>query len=433
MITLFTDPILKGPTMCAMLMCFACALVGVMTFIRKESLLGETLSHSTYPGIMVASLFMSMTSTKSFILWGIFGALTTSLLSLLLLRYAKQSLKMRSDSALCFVLALFFGLGLIFSSYLQNVNSSIYKQARVFLFGQTATIPDSYFMLCLALALTALFLIFFFYKAIQIVNLDPIFSKTVGLNPFWVEMLSYLLLILVIGVGVRTIGLFLISGMLIGPAIAARQWTSRLNRMFIIAAAVGLLSGPLGIYISVKASEMTQNSLSFPTGPTILMVNAFIASLSLIFAPKRGWVMRTLRILKFRKRCNEENILKSLWHFKQKGQRVVTDKTVLAFQGISKVHFYLLTAYLNFKGELIKSSGKLSLTEKGTQKARRIVRMHRLWELYLVHIGVGKEKVHHNAEEMEHIITPEIEKQLLKLMKNPLYDPHNKPIPAGGA
>lgn len=432
MIFLFTDPILKGPTTCAMLMCFACALVGVIAFVRKESLLGETLSHSTYPGIMVAALIMCLSPAKSFILWGVFGALSTSLFSLLLLRYTKQSLKMKSDSALSFVLTFFFGLGLVFSSYLQNVNSSLYKQARVFLFGQTATIPDSYFMLCLGLAITALLLIFFFYKAIQIVNLDPIFSKTVGLNPFWVEMLSYFLLILVIGVGVRTIGLFLISGMLIGPAIAARQWTSKLSNMFIIAAGIGLLSGPLGIYISVKASEMTQGSLSFPSGPTILVVNAAIAFLSLIFAPKKGWAMRTLRIFRFKKRCNEENILKSLWHFKQKGQRVVTDQTVLAFQGISKIHFYLLTAYLNFKGELIKSSGKLSLTERGSLKAKRIVRMHRLWELYLVHIGVGKEKVHHNAEEMEHIITPEIEKQLLKLMKNPLYDPHNKPIPSGG-
>ena len=71
----------------------------------------------------------------------------------------------------------------------------------------------------------------------------------------------------------------------------------------------------------------------------------------------------------------------------------------------------------------------MHLTEKGDRKAAHIVRMHRLWELYLVHIGVGKEKVHHNAEEMEHIITPQIEAQLLKIMNNPTRDPHNSPIP----
>jgi manganese/zinc/iron transport system permease protein len=61
---------------------------------------------------------------------------------------------------------------------------------------------------------------------------------------------------------------------------------------------------------------------------------------------------------------------------------------------------------------------------------RKLVRLHRLWELYLVeHCGVPKERVHPKAEEMEHILTPSIEKELLLLLGNPSHDPHQQPIP----
>ena len=60
----------------------------------------------------------------------------------------------------------------------------------------------------------------------------------------------------------------------------------------------------------------------------------------------------------------------------------------------------------------------------------RIVRLHRLWELYLVnYLGMGAQKVHANAEEMEHILTPAMEQELTQLLKDPKVDPHQQPIP----
>ena len=65
------------------------------------------------------------------------------------------------------------------------------------------------------------------------------------------------------------------------------------------------------------------------------------------------------------------------------------------------------------------------------REAKKLVRLHRLWEVYLVHMGQAKERVHHNAEEMEHLLTDEIEQQLQKLLDNPRVDPHQQPIPRG--
>ena len=76
------------------------------------------------------------------------------------------------------------------------------------------------------------------------------------------------------------------------------------------------------------------------------------------------------------------------------------------------------------------SRGKIVLTFEGVQRAEHLVRLHRLWELYLVVcLKVDEERVHHSAEEMEHILTPNLEERLTALLNHPQKDPHQKPIP----
>lgn len=73
---------------------------------------------------------------------------------------------------------------------------------------------------------------------------------------------------------------------------------------------------------------------------------------------------------------------------------------------------------------------RYSLTPDGVTKATSIIRLHRLWEVYLTdQLGVQAEKVHRSAEEIEHILTPELEERLTRLLSNPQSDPHQQPIP----
>lgn len=76
------------------------------------------------------------------------------------------------------------------------------------------------------------------------------------------------------------------------------------------------------------------------------------------------------------------------------------------------------------------SPSTYKLTKEGRLRAGKIIRFHRLWEVYLAnYVGVGHERVHRNAEEMEHIITPELEQELTLLLNDPKLDPHAQPIP----
>ena len=71
-----------------------------------------------------------------------------------------------------------------------------------------------------------------------------------------------------------------------------------------------------------------------------------------------------------------------------------------------------------------------ALTDLGRSEGRRVVRLHRLWELYLTErLGMAADHIHPGAETMEHVITPEIEDLLVKELGNPELDPHQSPIP----
>jgi manganese/zinc/iron transport system permease protein len=79
---------------------------------------------------------------------------------------------------------------------------------------------------------------------------------------------------------------------------------------------------------------------------------------------------------------------------------------------------------------IIKDHDSYRLTDEGLVQSKRIVRLHRLWELFLnKRLGLAPDHVHPDAEVIEHLITPELEEILVKDLGDPAMDPHNQQIP----
>jgi manganese/zinc/iron transport system permease protein len=232
----------------------------------------------------------------------------------------------------------------------------------------------------------------------------------------------------------RSVGVVLMSAMLVAPAAAARQYTNKFSRMFPIAALFGTLSGFLGNYFSSEISRYLNwknpaAPLGLPTGPMIVMIASLLCLLSLLFAPEKGMILRFFRLARFRYKCLCENLLKAIWRFG--GKEPVTFELIEKYQTISPLYLRFILWRLTKNGwieKILPDSYRLTLD--GKVWANKIVRLHRLWEVYLVeYLGLGVERVHRSAEEMEHIITPELEKELTLLLKDPKVDPHHQPIP----
>ena len=413
----FTDPILRAPTIGCILMCLAASLTGVVLLFQRKLLVSETISHAAYPGAIGGIFLLSVLGVEferfSFIAV-LMGALISSWLGLQAIRWLERKWKIHSDAALCFVLAVFFGTGVLLASGLQQVQPMWAQQGHILLFGQAATLTDEHMILYGIMSLSCLAFIFFAFRPLQAILFDRAFAKSMGIRIRLIERIFFVLLLISIVAGIRSVGVILISGMLIAPAVAARQFSNQLKTVFCLAAIFGALSGWIGSILSAKCS--------LPTGPVIILVGASFAVIGLLGSPKRGVLFRLSRQAMFRLRCMEENVLKGLWKKQMDRHELKRHYPSLLF---------LVLPRLVRHGWIIKTAeGDFILTGDGRKKSAAIVRLHRLWELYLTEqMGRDPQRVHTSAEEMEHVLTPEIEERLTKLLSHPQTDPHSQPIP----
>lgn len=434
----FVDPVLRAPTIGSMFMCMSAALIGVIAFLRKESLIGESLSHAAYPGVILGILFSGVflhnESDKWLFSFSILaGAFLSSLLGLWCIHTLVRKFRVASDAALCFILSSFFGIGLTLASRIQFTYSQLYQQMQIYLYGQAATMRDIHILIYFILSVAVIAVVSLFYKEIQVISFDRNYARTLGIPVRHIDTIVFIFITLAVVIGIRSVGIVLMSAMLIAPAIAARQFTHRLSGMFVISAFFGLASGFFGNFFSFELSEYFRNNsikIALPTGPMIVLVASFICLFSLFFSPSRGYFIRLLRMMHFRSKCIGENLLKTLWRSGPNSELSIQQLAV--YQCTSSFYLRWLLFRLSQNGWLERTKNNCyRLTTDGYQKAAHIVRLHRLWEVYLVdYLGIGIERVHKSAEEMEHIITPELEEILNGLLNNPKEDPHHQPIPS---
>lgn len=435
----FTDPILRAPTIGCMLMCLAASLMGVVVLLRKQSLIGEALSHAAYPGIILGvlaagTLGMQEIEELSLALLTLVGAFLTASLGVWTIHLLEKRMRVPSDAALCFVLSTFFGVGLTVTSEVQFTYTTLYKQVLTYLYGQAATMTDIHIVIYGGLAFGILLVIFFLYKELQAITFDRQYAKSLGVRVRAIDTLLFGLVALAVIIGIRSVGVVLMSAMLIAPAVAARQFTHRLSVLFVLAACFGMISGFFGNYFSVVFTETLAQSypharIILPTGPMIVIVASTICLFALLFAPERGLLVRLWRVAYFRYVCICENILKAMWRIGP--QATIHLNQIAKYQATSKFYLKFLLWRMQHNGWIERETDHVyHLTVDGQHRAAKIVRLHRLWEVYLAsYLGVPGERVHRNAEEMEHIITPELEQELTLLLKDPKQDPHHQPIP----
>lgn len=440
MLSLFLDPILRAPLIGSMLMCFSAAFIGGVVFLRKQSLVGEALSHAAYPGVILGMLCAGISSfipeeSEGWVTLALMvGASLTAYAGLWVIHWMERTLRIRTDSALCFVLATFFGVGLTLASYLQFLFPGLYRKGQAYLYGQAATMTDVNIYIYGFFALISIVVLSVFAKELQTVIFSSEYAKSIGIPVKLIQNCIMLLLLLAVVIGIRSVGVVLMSAMLIAPASSARQFTNRFMPMLWLSGCFGMISAFLGVLfsdgISHHLSQLYPGArLSIPTGPMIVLVASSICLLALFFAPERGIIRRIIRIGRFRFRCLCENMLKAIW--RHSPDQPMSWQAIAKTQPDDRLLLWMARTHLVRSGWLESAAqDQYQLTSDGKLRAARIVRLHRLWEVYLAnYLGVGAERVHKNAEEMEHILNPELEKELTRLLKDPLEDPHHQKIP----
>ncbi len=397
------------------------SVVGAFSYLKGQSLVGDAIAHALLPGVVLAFILGGIRNSSFLIL----GALISGLLAHYGIGYIENKTKLKSDTAVSLVLSTFFGFGIMLMSYIQRTGQGQQAGLERFLLGKAAAITMQDIYIFSALALVLIVGVGLFYKGFQLMTFNEDFAHAIGLPMPLIRFTFTVLTVLAITIGIQTVGVVLMAALLITPSAAARVWTNSLPAMLALAASFAGVAAVMGTYISSVLPKM-------PTGPWVVLVLAFFGFSSLLFAPKRGWFSKQRRAKANQRKTIRENVLKLL--FQQEEQRgLPTLLSIEEMQGIREMRLDRLTSTLKeLKNRLliIDHGGSYGLTELGRGEGRRVVRLHRLWELYLTErLGMAADHIHPQAETMEHVITPEIEELLVKELGNPEVDPHQSPIP----
>ena len=408
----------------------AAGLIGSFLLLRKQSLLGDALSHATLPGIGIAFALMSALGMNAKSLPGLLaGATITGLLGILLVLAIKRTTRLKEDAAMGIVLSVFFGLGVSILRMIQKIPSQSSAGLESFIYGKPASmIASDRLFIIVVLAITT-FACLLLLKEFTLLCFDVNFASTEGWPTLTLDILLMALVTAVTVIGLQAVGLILIIAFLITPATAARFWTNNLGHMLWLAAIIGAISGWLGASVSALLPK-------FPAGAIIVISAAVIFLISMVFGRARGVLPRFLRHLDLQRKVGRQHILRSTYEILEKTQEAHPIQNLPIPVNLLRKHRYWS------KGELAKvirqarsedhierrPTGEICLSESGFGEASRITRNHRLWELYLIkHADIAPSHVDRDADMVEHLLGAEIVRQLeaeLDLEKPVVESPH---------
>jgi manganese/zinc/iron transport system permease protein len=299
---LFSDYTLRTVALGAAILGAVSGILGSFAVLRKQSLLGDAVSHAALPGIVGA--FMLTGSKAPLVL--IVGAGVAGWVSTLVVAGVVTTTRVKYDSALGLVLSVFFGLGLMMLTFLQKQPEAAQAGLENFLFGQAAALVTEDVVTMAVLAAVVTGAVVLFWKQFKIVSFDPEFGRTLGFRVRGIDLLLTALLVVAISIGLQTVGVVLMSAMVVAPAAAARQWTDRLGPMVVLAALFGALAGMVGAVTSSSADRI-------PTGPSIVIAISMIVVVSMLAAPGRGLLARAIADRRSRARLRAGAVLEDLY------------------------------------------------------------------------------------------------------------------------
>ncbi len=237
-------------------------------------------------------------------------------------------------------------------------------------------------------------------------------------------------LALVTVTGLPVVGVILMAAMLILPAAAARFWTQRLGPMLALAALLGAVPGVVGTLLSagVVARWLGFDPLAFgpnpsslPTGPLIVLTGTVLFAISALFAPRRGAMSRALGAARLRVNTARENLLRSLYELSEPAlpeRPAVSLEQLLAARAWHAWQARWLVRLAAWQGLVEPAGAGVRLTPAGFEQARHLIRVHRLWERFLIErADIAPDHVDRDADTLEHLLGPEVVEELQRRME----------------
>jgi manganese/zinc/iron transport system permease protein len=411
------DPNTRVVLLGATVLGIAAAVVGALAVLRKRSLVGDAVAHAALPGVCAAYFVVGQRSFVAFLV----GATLFGVLAAAFVAAVRAYTRIKEDAAIAIAIGGFFGLGIVMSRIIQNQPGGNRAGLDSYIFGKAASMVQDDARTILLVAGAVLLAVALLYKELKLLCFDRDFAAGQGWPTFTLDLLLMTLVCVCTVVGLPAVGVVLMVALLVIPPVAARFWSDRLGVVIVLAGILGGASGLLGTVLSATLPA-PDGALSrgWPTGPLIVLVAAAGFIFSMLLAPRRGLLADALARISLRRRVALQNLLRDAYehleHRADTGAGNNRDRALdqppdlgaawnardITRDG-SAAHPALARAMR--QGLVARTSTGCVLTREGQLAAARVVRAHRLWELYLIEqADIAADHVDRDADHIEHVL-----------------------------
>jgi len=398
-------------------------VLGSFAFLRRQSLLGDAMAHAALPGVCLAFLMTGVRNPFFFLI----GAMCTGVIGGLLVIGIERNSRVKYDAAIGLILSVFFAFGIILLTIIQQSGMANQAGLETFLFGNAATLLKRDVYIIGGTGILLVGTVGLFFKEFKLLTFDPNFLRSTRYPFRLLDVLLTSLIVAAVMIGLQAVGVVLMVGMLIIPAAAARQWTSRLFWMIVVAATIGAAAGLVGTVLSGMYPKM-------PSGPVMVIIAGLFLVGSILFSPKRGLIREWLQQYRMKRKVRLENALKLPYKFLEEREgdaESFTADELMTYSGQPLEKIQSVLQLLNDRSFVrTEDDTNWTFTPAGRREATDVVRRHRLWELYLSNqVQLPADHVHRDADEMEHVLSDDLIERIEETLAETEKDPHGRPIP----
>lgn len=274
----------------------SCGLIGNYLILRKMSLMGDAISHSVLPGIVIAFLLSGRRDSVTMML----GAMAAGILATVLIEFLHQRSRLKEDAAIGIAFSCFFALGVLLIS---QYSSQVDLDSDCVLYGEINFVPlfppievfgislgprPVAFMGLVFMGVVALILLF--YHELLISSFDAGLAGSLGLNARIIHYALMCVLSVVVVSSFEAVGAILVIAMLILPGAAAYLLSRRLPMMMGLTLVSSLLSSVLGMHVGIW--------LNCSTASAMVLVSALIFGFVWVLHPEQGLLRFRMRRLR---------------------------------------------------------------------------------------------------------------------------------------
>lgn len=437
----------------AALAAMACAIPGCFLLLRRQSLMGDALSHTALLGIVASMLFAnwlrmsgwisheSYSATRHAVMFA--GAMGVGVFSALLTEWIQKLGRVEASAALGVVFTSLFALGLLLVRLAPSgvdldpdcVFYGALESSAISVRGEPpAPAITNGIMLLINLGLVVLF-----SKELKISTFDPELATTLGIHARAMHYGLMAVTAATLVAAFESVGNILVIALLIVPSATAHLLTDRYSRLIAISLVVAALAAFLGHLFAMTLPAMIFPRLGFAnvvdasTAGMMAGTCGMLFLLAVLLGPRHGILSQILDRVRLSVKIAADDLLGLLYRIEESNlqeSQVGATELVARHLGIGWLVSRLAVSRLARRGAITSDSSGYHLTDNGRASARKLVRSHRLWESYMAkHFQLPDTHLHETAARVEHYLNPEIRSQLEDELETPSADPHGRNIP----